>query len=303
MSQVYAHIVSLSTDTPVARLCRVLGVCRSAFYEWKKGRTHVLGEKKQTVAQRVKEVFDAHKSRYGARRIAAELVALGVQAGRCQVSSRMREQGLKALQPRSFVPKTTQTDPMLQRSPNLLMGMSTVDRPNQVWVGDITYLPLAGGSWAYLATWMDLFSRAIVGHKVSDSMDASIVADSLGKAVGHRCPAPGLIVHSDGGGQYMDKGFRKYLKDNLFKQSMTRVENHYDNAFAESLFSRFKAELLGGRAFEGLAAAKQETFEHIEAYYNRTRRHSSIGYLSPEEFEKRWHQAPTGPGTKLNLPS
>lgn len=234
----------------------------------------------------MKVVFDEHKRRYGSRRIEAELKGMGLDAGRYQIRRRMKEQGLKAIQPRSFVPKTTQTNPNLLRSPNLLLEMDKVTEVDKVWVGDITYLLMADGSWTYLATWMDLFSRLIVGWKISESLEASISLDSLKKAIMRRQPKPGLMIHTDGGGQYMDIDFRRMLADHKFLQSMTRVENHYDNAFAESVFSRFKAELVQGVPFENLNQAQSKIFEYIEVYYNRKRRHSSLGYKSPENFEK-----------------
>lgn len=200
----------------------------------------------------------------------------------------MQEQGLKAIQPRSFVPKTTQTNPNLLRSPNLLLEMDKVGGVDSVWVGDITYIAMADGSWLYLATWMDLFSRMIVGWKIGTSLDVTLVMDSFKKAILRRNPAPGLIVHSDGGGQYMSKEFRHLLAAYGFAQSMTRVDNHYDNAFAESLFSRFKAELTEELPFENHQNAQSIIFEYIEIYYNRVRKHSSLGYMSPEVFEIEW---------------
>jgi transposase InsO family protein len=265
-----------------------MGVSRSAYYDWQKGVSHTLNVRKAMLSRQVKEVFEYHKGRYGSRRIEAELKAKGERIGRYQIRKRMQEQDLRAIQPRSFVPKTTQTNPHLRRSPNLLLEMEAVDMPNKIWVGDITYLPLRSGSWAYLSTWMDLYSRKIVGFRVCQNMEASIVLESLRKAVQQRCPAPGLVIHSDGGGQYMEKTVRNFIKDNHFNQSMTRVDNHYDNAFAESFFSRFKAELLGRKGvFEDFTDAKQKTFEFIESYYNRERRHSSLGYESPSSFEEK----------------
>lgn len=269
----------------VQPLCLTLGVNRGSYYEWLGGKSYVLKEKKAHVGHLVASIFEAHQQRYGARRIEAELKDLGVQAGRWQIRSRMAEQGLKAIQPRSFVPKTTKTNPNLLRSENLLLQMDLVNQINLVWVGDITYLPLPNGKWAYLATWMDLFSRLIVGWKVSLSLSAELVIHSFGKALQRRRPPPGLIVHSDGGGQYMDTEFRQLLIKNKCHQSMTRVDNHYDNAFAESLFSRFKAELLRGGVFPDLDNALAATFEYIEAYYNPIRRHSALNYKSPQKFE------------------
>lgn len=286
---------------PVFQMCQVLGVSRSSYYAWQQGKTHVESAEKQVVSEHIKAVFETHKRRYGTRRIEAELKDAGVQVGRYQVRKRMQEQGLKAIQPRSFVPKTTQTNPNLQRSPNLLLEMDSVSGMNEVWVGDITYLPIADKSWAYLATWMDLNSRMIVGWQISESLEASIAIDSIKKAIQRRAPKAGLIVHTDGGGQYMDQDFRQILKDNRYEQSMTRVDNHYDNAFAESLFSRFKAELVNGQGFENLKEAKAKTFEYIEIYHNRKRRHSSIGYISPDKFESNWRDHGICQRTKINM--
>lgn len=266
-------------------MCLALGVNRGCYYEWLGGKSYVLKEKKARVGDLVASIFKAHQQRYGVRRIEAELKDLGVEAGRWQIRSRMTEQGLKAIQPRSFVPKTTKTNPNLLRSDNLLLQMEPVNQINLVWVGDITYLPLVNGRWAYLATWMDLFSRLIVGWKISLSLSAELAIRSFEKALQRRKPPPGLIVHSDGGGQYMDTDFRQLLIKNKCRQSMTRLDNHYDNAFAESLFSRFKAELLRGGVFLDLDHASAATFEYIEAYYNPIRRHSALNYRSPQKFE------------------
>lgn len=285
MSEVYEFIAWCGSDFPVAALCAAMGVSRSAYYTWRQGESHRLKEEKSDVGRQVKMIFDTHLERYGSRRIEAELKEAGVRAGRCQVRSRMREQGLKAVQPRSFVPKTTQTNPNLRRSENLLLEMGAVKELNRVWVGDITYLPMADGSWSYLAVWMDLCSRLIVGWELSRSLDAALVIRSFQKALWRRKPSPGLIAHSDGGGQYMDIDFRSLLALNKCRQSMTRPDNHYDNAFAESLFSRFKAELLRGGAFLDFDDAHTAIFEYIEIYYNRTRRHSALKYKSPENFE------------------
>ena len=266
-------------------LCQVLGVSRSCYYAWLKGQSYVLKEEKAQISAQVKAIFEEHLARYGSRRIEAELKETGYEAGRYQIRRRMQEQGLKAIQPRSFVPKTTQTNPNLLRSPNLLLDLEVLCLINRVWVSDITYLPMSDGSWCYLAVWMDLHSRLIGGWKVSASLDAVLVIDSFEKAWAWRRPKAGLIVHSDGGGQYMDLDFRKMMEQKKCRQSMTRIDNHYDNAFAESLFSRFKAELLQKSTLSNLAKAQELIFEYIEVYYNRKRRHSALNYKSPVNFE------------------
>ena len=290
MTETYRFIAGESTIYPAAILCRVLGVSRSGYYDWRNRPT-----RQDQLAPKVEEVFWQNSRRYGSRRITAELHDQTV-VGRHRVRRLMREQGLQAIQPRRFVPRTTDSRHGQRMSPNLLLERAIrVDRPRQVIVGDITYLPLQNADWAYLATWMDLFSRKIVGWQVADSMTAELVIEALKKAILREHLPTGLIVHSDRGGQYVDTKLRKLLRQHRFEQSMSRADETYDNAHAESLFSRYKAELLEDGAFADLEQARSETFSFIEGYYNRTRRHSALGYLSPENFERAFYQRPQHP--------
>lgn len=280
----------LSEEFCVVNLCRALGVGRSAYYSYINGKSYVLKGEKVKIMGAVKTVFEAHKRRYGWRRIQAELAGQGMKVGRHQIRGRMVEQGLVAIQPKSFVPKTTQAQPHLRRSPNLLLDAENLPgAPNEVAVGDITYLPneeAGHDKWLYLATWLDLKSHRIVGWGLGRHMGESLVIKAMQQLIKERQPKKGFIVHSDGGGQYGSGAFRALLKLHGFRQSMTRRDNHYDNAHAESLFSRFKAELLDGGFFYGLDDAYYRTFEFIEGYYNTIRRHSSIGYISPVKYEQ-----------------
>lgn len=288
---IYRFISSISTEFPIKKICELLHVSRSAYYAYTKGLTYQISLDKQILLDEVKSIFTFHKRRYGARRIWEEMKDKGYKIGLYQVRSLMKEQELLAIQPKSFVPRTTQSNPNLQRSPNLLLDAPAPDAPNQIIVGDITYLPSfinGHDEWLYLATWMDLFSRKIVGWQVDEHMEESLVIRPLKKLIKARQPAPGMIVHSDGGGQYGAINFRALIRQHNFRQSMTRKNDHYDNAFAESLFSRFKAELLDGDIFYGLQDAQVRIFEYIEGYYNTIRKHSSIGYISPTQFEDRY---------------
>jgi transposase InsO family protein len=273
-----------ASEHSAAALCDALGIGRSSFYEYRSRRDG--SEAAQELEREVIRIFWRHKRRYGARRIRSDLADIGIAAGRCRVREVMRRNGLAAIQPKSFVPRTTQTDPMLARSPNLLLDRPLPDGPSQVWVGDITYLPLAGGGWLYLSTWLDLWSHVITGWHVDDHMREELVMESFRVALKRRRTSKGLIVHSDGGGQYASKGFRTLLGQREFRQSMTRTNNHYDNATAESLFSRFKAELLEDGTFASLEEARMEIFDYIDCYYNPTRKHSSLGNKSPFNFER-----------------
>jgi transposase InsO family protein len=285
VTETYCFIAGEAATYPAAILCQALGVSRSGYYAWK-GRP----PRQDQLAPQVEEVFWQNSRRYGSRRITAELREQTV-IGRHRVRRLMREQGLRAIQPRSFVPRTTDSRHSQRMSPNLLIEREIIaDHPRQVIVGDITYLPLQDGRWAYLATWMDLFSRKILGWHIAGSMTAELVIEALKKAILRDHLPAGLIVHSDRGGQYVDAELRKLIKRHGFEQSMCRADEVYDNAFAESLFSRYKTELLEDGAFADLEQARSETFAYIEGYYNPRRRHSALGYLSPENFERAFYQ-------------
>jgi transposase InsO family protein len=239
------------------------------------------------VEARVIDAFTLHKRRYGIRRLVPELLGQGLKIGHYKVRRILHQKGLKAIQPKSFVPRTTDSRHPYPISPNLLKGKIFPVKINQVWVGDITYIPLTGGSWCYLAIWMDLFSRKVTGWQLLGYMKEALILEAFKKAWGNRNAGNGLIVHSDRGGQYAGSLFRRLLGQHKVQQSMSGADNPYDNAFMESYFSRFKAELLQGGAFEGLENARKEIFEYIETYYNPIRRHSALGYISPVAFERK----------------
>jgi transposase InsO family protein len=266
----------------------VLGVGFGPFYAWRRGESHVAGAAKRLRGEKVKAVFDDHRRRYGARRVSAEVKAQGIAVGRRQAGALMRLQGLVAIQPKSFVPKTTDSRHGLGRSPNLLLGREAPGRPDEAYVGDITYVLLANGRFAYLATWQDKFTRKVVGWELLRHMRTELVIKALKKAIDRRKIPAGLIVHTDGGGQYASNEFKKLLADNKFLSSMTRKDNHYDNAMGESLFGRFKGELMEKGAFASFEDAYTEIFEYFEVYYNNKRRHYGIGYQTPREFDEAW---------------
>lgn len=285
-------IASLERDFKVESLCQVLGVSRSGYYRYRKGETYQESESKEKQAQMVKKVFSEHKRRYGTRRIVAELQEMNIDIGRKRVRTIMQEASLKAIQPKSFVPKTTDSNHGKRACVNLLLdekgnfiGLPT--GANRIWVSDITYIGLSSGKFIYLGTWLDLFSRMIVGWQVGETMQESLLIKGLENALTNRRPAAGLIVHSDRGGQYFSKKLRQLLQKHECKQSMSRRDEVYDNSYAESFFSRFKTELLEGGAFLSIEDAKTEIFEFIEIYYNRKRRHSALGNMSPLNYERQ----------------
>jgi transposase InsO family protein len=273
---------------PVQALGQVLGVSKSGYYA---SRRQALPTPPGELAVTLEGAFWRHRRRYGSRRLSAELKADGVVVGRHKIRRLMREQNLRAIQPKGFVPRATDSRHGGKISPNLLLGRSLPPaKPNEVVVGDITYLSLVGGRWAYLATWEDLFSRLVVGWQIEETLEDRVVILAMGKAILRRRPEKGLIVHSDRGGQYVSNAFRELLAEHGDEQSMSRAAEGYDNAYAESLFSRYKAELLEGGAFADVEQAQLETFRYMEGDYNRVRRHSALGYLSPEEYEKKYYE-------------
>lgn len=264
----------------------------SAFYDYKNGKSYQDSLSKKELKQKIKTIFERHKKRYGSARILADLREEGFKIGLYRVRSLMKEQDLVAIQPKKYVPVTTQTHPNRRRSPNLLLNpLNDPDGVNQVIVGDITYLPVEspqGHCWLYMAVWMDLFSRKIVGWCIDESMDESLVIRAFEKVVRSRNLDRDLIVHSDGGSQYSSKNFRMIIDHLKFHQSMTRKDNHYDNAHIESLFSRYKTEVLEEGIFKNLEDARLRTFDFIDGYYNTIRRHSGCGLISPDKFEEKY---------------
>ncbi len=271
---------------PSKEQCRVLGVSRSAYFTWRSAKSHQPKEQDKKMEQTIIDTFREHKRRYGSRRIALAIQAQGKKVSRYKAGKVLHKFGLKAIQPRSFVPKTTDSRHRYTISPNLLLDRDLPQQPNQIWVGDITYIPLAGARWAYLAVWMDLFSRKIIGWQLEEHMQEALVAGAFKKCLNTRMISDGLIVHSDRGGQYAGNNFRKLISENKMLQSMSRADNPYDNAFMESCFSRFKSELLQDGIFETVEDARTEIFEYIEMYYNTIRLHSSLGYKSPAKYEQ-----------------
>lgn len=266
-------------------MCKTLNISKSGYYSYIKSHRQPL---ESGLSEELRQVFQNHKRRYGSRRLHAEMREMGYKIGRHGVRKLLKEQGLKAIQPRSFVPKTTNSRHGLVACPNLLgIGFETV-RPNQAWVSDITYIPLKGGKWAYLGAWTDLYTRRIVGWSIDTSMTQELIMVALNSAIKRYKPATGLILHSDRCGQYFGIKFKQMIDRHQFKQSMAGVKSAFENAHAESIWATIKRELVEKGTFEALEDAKTELFDYIEVYYNRQRRHSSLGYLSPEKFEQQY---------------
>ena len=270
-------------DFPVSLLCETLNVSRSAYYAWRKDELSARHREDYGLMPLIRNIFWEHKRRYGARRIAAELAASNKPCSRRRVGRLMEQMGLVAIQPRSFKPRTTDSRHTLGYSPNLLIDAPPPDGINQLWVGDITYVPLIDGEFLYLALLMDRYSRRIVGWDLQDHMQESLVLAALRAAIVARRPKPGLIHHTDRGGQYAGSEYRRVLARARLPQSMSRPDNCYDNAFMESCFGTIKTEL-EMKPYENAGIARKEVPDYIR-YYNTRRRHSALGYLTPEAFE------------------
>ena len=287
----YAFILQHRKLWPVAAQCRVLEVSASGYRQYRARQTDIgplqpgrrLGDVALLV--HIKAVFSEMKSAYGWPRIWRELQARGIRAGKERVRKLMKAHGLRARGKRKFK-ATTNSAHDLPVSPNLLERKFSVDTPNRVWTGDITYLWTEEG-WVYLAVVIDLFSRQIVGFAMSERMTRRLVIDALRMAWFRRRPTSGLIFHSDRGSQYASGDFQKQLSAFGMRGSMSRKGNCWDNAVTETLFGSMKVERLHGMRFASRRQAKDEVIDWL-GFYNHRRLHSALGYLSPMAFEKKW---------------
>jgi putative transposase len=286
----YRFIKAHADIWPVTTQCRVLGVTPAGYYAGIKRPNSRRLRDDDRFAPMIRRVFEQHRSNYGAPRITEELRALGHRLNRKRVERLMREMGLRAKQQRKFRPRTTVVDPDAAISPNLLEQDFTANAPNQRWVGDITYLETTEG-FEYLATVIDLHSRRVVGWACASSLETTIVIEAMDMALRQRQPSAGLIFHSDRGCQYTSQAFRDRLRLVGIRQSMSKTGCCYDNAVAESFFHSLKIEWVHGHELRDREAIRSEIFRYIEGYYNHSRRHSTLGYLSPAAFERQARNA------------
>ena len=266
-------------------MCRVLRVSRSGYYAWRRAPESPRAAENRRLDADIQRLFDAHRGRYGAPRITLDLQAEGWRVSRRRVAQRVRAMGLRARAARRFK-ATTPSKHSLPEAPNGLEQDFTAAGPNQKWVADITYL-WTGEGWLYLAVVLDLFARAVVGWSMAERITKDLVINALGMAIWRRRPAPGLLVHSDRGSQYAARDYQALLEQQGFLCSMSRKGDCYDNAAMESFFHTLKVEQVHGARYPTREAAKAEVFDDIETYYNPKRRHSTLNYQSPWEFEKR----------------
>lgn len=281
----YTWIKQHRDQFPVKIMCKVLSVARAAFYEWCRNPGRARSSFRNELVEKIQAIrAEPFLETYGSPRMTEELNARGTEVCENTVAKVMKEAGIQADCGKRFVPCTTDSDHPHPVAPNTLDRDFTATAPNQKWLTDITYIPTAQG-WLYLAGVLDCFSRKIVGWSMSTSMKAELVCDALGMALSRRTPSEGLLHHSDRGVQYACDQYQSMLEVNGIACSMSRVGNCYDNAMKESFWSSLKREAVGNRVFDTIEEARQVLFEYIEVFYNRVRRHSSLGYVSPERFE------------------
>lgn len=266
----------------MGKMCRVLDISRSGYYAWKMRPVSSRDNKNTDLVDRIVKIHKQSRKTYGSPRITEDLKSQGIPCGKNRIARLMRKNGIMAKTKKKYRITTfsRHTRPV---APNLLKEWP-VDKPNTVWVSDITYVR-TGEGWLYLAVVLDIFSRHVVGWSMGERLCDDLVIRAFTKAVMKRGPYTPFIFHSDRGSQYASHRFKNLLFRHCITQSMSGKGNCYDNAFAESFFGTLKTEL--GRRYPSKSTARQEIFEYIEVFYNRIRRHSALNYLSPVEYERR----------------
>lgn len=282
----YAWIKKHAIEFETALVCKMLKVSRSGYYDWLTRKPSARTKKRQQIAAQA-ERFHARSHRiYGYRKVHEDIIAeTDIACCQEQVRLIMREKLLFSRVKRKFT-RTTDSTHSLSVAKNILARDFTATAPNQKWVADITYISTREG-WLYLAAVMDLYSRKIVGWAMSDHINAELTGSALRMAITHRRPDAELLHHSDRGVQYAAADYQRLLDKYGIQCSMSRKGNCWDNASKESFFGKLKCEWIQGRTYKTRSEAKQDVFWYIEVFYNRMRRHASLGYVSPAEFEAR----------------
>jgi putative transposase len=273
---------------PISWMCEALGVSRSGFHAWLTRPPSARAQSDEALRARVRESFVRSDRTYGARRVWYDVLAEGVSCGLHRVERLMRRQALRARPRRRRLP--TDGGERSAIAPNVLDRAFAAERPNRKWVADFTYVWTAEG-WLYVAVVLDLFSRRIVGWSMKAEMTAHLVTDALVMAIWRRGRPQTLLHHSDQGSQYASEPFQRLMADHGIECSMSRSGNVWDNAAMESFFSSLKIERIRGRVYRTRDDARADVFDYIERFYNPKRRHSTIGYVSPVDFEKHAMQA------------
>lgn len=272
----------------VATMCRVLDVSPSGYYAWRTRPPCARTQADQALLDRIRVIHTQSRQTYGAPRIHAELRDTGVHCGRKRVARLMRQAGVAGAHRRRRL-RTTVRDQQAVPAPDLVARAFHADHPDRLWIADITYVRTWSG-WLYVAVVLDAFSRRVVGWAMTEDLRTELVLDALNMALWNRRPSAGVVHHSDRGCQYTSLAFGRRCREAGIVPSMGRRGDAYDNAMAEAFFATLETELLMRRSFPHRGAARTAIFDYIEGFYNPRRRHSTLGYLSPAEYERRWWQ-------------
>jgi transposase InsO family protein len=280
----YRFIVAEQASYPVALLCRTLGVARSGYYAWLRRPPAARRQADLALTEQIRVVHADSRQTYGSPRVHATLHQQGVCCSRKRVARLMRQAGLVGCRLRRRT-RTTRADPAQQPAPNLVARQFTVEQIDQLWVGDITYIPTWEG-WLYLAVLIDACSRRVVGWAMADHLGGEVTRAALAMALARRRPTADLVHHSDRGSQYTANAYQALLTQHGVAASMSRAGDCYDNALAESFMATLKTELIDREPWPTRRAARHAIFDWIEGFYNRRRLHSALGYQSPTDFEE-----------------
>ena len=276
---------TLAVRFPIKSLCELFEVSRAGYYAWLGRKPSPRQQRDQQLLPLIRAAFQSSRATYGSPRVMRELKTQRVSCGRHRVARLMRQDGLCAQQQPAFRPRTTDSNHKSPIAPNRLKALGPPQRPNQVWVSDITYVATLQG-WRYLAVVMDLCSRKIVGWALADHLKTALVSQALKRALNGRRPPAGLLHHSDRGKQYASSEYQELLNAWRIIPSMSASGHCYDNAAVEAFFSTLKRDLIHRHIWSSQIQLQQALFEYLESFYNRSRLHSALGYRSPAQFEK-----------------
>jgi len=285
----YMFIHAYQDEFPIRRMCQVLVVSLSGYYAWLRRPESAQTQANRKLVMEIRAIHARSRGTYGSPRVYADLQLRGFRVGRNRIARLMHLEKIYGRRRKKKFPRTTNSQHDYPVAPNRLNREFQAGRPNEKWLADITYIPTTEG-WLYLAVVMDLFSRKIVGWAFSDNLESSLVEQAFQMAVQNAATLNGLLHHSDRGSQYAADAYQQILIAQHVQVSMSRRGDCYDNAPMESFFGTLKSECVHHRTYQTRQEAITDIFSYILGFYNRERLHSSLGYLSPEEFERRYYQ-------------
>jgi putative transposase len=284
----FVFVEEYREEYPITVMCRVLEISTSGYYAWRSRATSGRSTRREALCFAIRSAFAESRETYGSPRVHVELISRGIDCCVNTVANLMKQMGLRSKTRKTYRPRTTDSKHAHRIARNVLDREFERTSPNEAWVVDITYVPTDEG-WLYLAVVLDLFSRRVIGWSMADHLRTQLALDALTMAIGQRSSADfqRLIHHSDRGVQYASDAYQAMLKRHGLTGSMSRTGNCWDNAVVESFFGTLKGELVNHERYETRDEARSSIFDYIEVFYNRKRRHSALGYVSPVEYERQ----------------